>query len=379
MKFFIIWFLLVNAIFANKLDNNTYIYDANTTQLDENQLSPQELEKLPKVLYLSFKELPKRVLKGEIFTVTIKTLSTVKDFTDVTYKLSNSTGLKLLSDFPTRDMDTRYYYETFYFLVTSRDARVPDIEATLVNYHEDQFKKTTLIGKKLNVVSLNPKKDFSNIIANSFELQEYKTTSYDEYNNIVVFTANATNCDIASFKLSNVVKQGAESIIESYFDSKITYYAVINKDLKTFSFSYFNLKNNHFINVNIPIIVDDDSVTTQSDLKPKDQSHELLKMQIAAGVAFVGFIIILWRRKYIYLIFILIPLAYIAYIGVPSKEICIKEGSDIHLLPVNNGTIFETTPRVYHLQKEGDAKGFTKVKLQNDKIGWVKNEDICSN
>jgi len=379
MKFFIIWLLFLSNIFANELDNNTSFNDENSSQIEKNQLTQEELDKLPKVLYLSYKNYPKRVLKGEIFTVTIKTLSTVKDFTDVTYELSNSQGLKLLSEYPSRDMDARYYYETFYFLVTSRVARLPDIEATLLNYNEDQFKKTTLIGEKLNVVTLNPKKDFANIIADNFELQEYKTTSYDQNNNIVVFTATATNCDIAAFKFSNVVKQGAESIIESYYDSKITYYAVIDKEIKTFSFSYFNLKLNRFINVDIPIIVSDDSVTTQSDLKPKDQSHELLKMQIAAGVAFVGFIVILWRRKYIYLIFILIPLAYIAYIGVPSKEVCIKEGSDIHLLPVHNGTIFETTPSVYHLQKEGEAKDFTKVKLKNEKIGWVKNEDICSN
>jgi len=378
MKFFIIWLLFLSTIFANELDSNSSSYDENTTQIDENQLTSAELAKLPKVLYLSYKDLPKRVLKGEIFTVSIKTLSTVKEFIDVTYKLSNSQGLKLLSDYPSRDMDSRYYYETFYFLATSKFARLPDIEATLINYHQDQFKKTTLLGEKLNVISLNPKKDFANIIADSFELQEYKTTSYDQNSNIVVFTATATNCDIASFKFSNAIKQGMESIDESYFDSKITYYAVINKDIKTFSFSYFNLKSNRFVNVDIPIIVNDDSVTTQSDLKPKDQSHVLLKMQIATGVAIIGFIIILWRRRYIYLIFILIPLAYILYIGTPSQEVCIKRGSSIQLLPVINGTIFETTPIIYHLQKEGTAKGFTKVKLQNNKIGWVKNEDICS-
>jgi len=379
MKFFIIWLFILGNLFANTSDINNSINDENITYKTTHQLSQEEIDKLPKVLYLSYKDFPKRVLKGEIFTVTIKTLSTVKDFTDVLYELSNSSGLKLLSEYPTRDMDARYYYETFYFLVTSEVARLPDIEATLLNYNEDQFKKTLLVGEKLNVVTLNPKKDFANIIADSFELQEYKTTSYDENNNIVVFTANATNCDIASFKFSNVIKQGAESIIESYFDSKITYFAVINKEIKTFSFSYFNIKNNRFINVDIPIIVNDDSVTTQSDLKPKDQSHELLKMQIATGIAIIGFIIILWRRRYVYLIFILIPLAYILYIGIPSKDVCIKQGSSIYLLPVINGTIFETTPVVYHLQKEGEVKGFTKVKLQNNKIGWVKNENICSN
>jgi hypothetical protein len=361
-------------------DENSTIVDTNLTQIDEDDgLTQEELERLPKVLYLNYKEVPQRVLKGEIFTITIKALSTVKEFTDITYKLSNAEGLEILSEYPTREFDEKYYYDTFYFLVTKSKARLPDIEATLINYHGDTFKKTTLVGIELNIITLNPKKDFANIIADSFELEDYKTTSYDQYKNIVVFSAIATNCNIKAFKFSNIEKQGAESITESYYDSKITYYAVINKDIETFSFSYFNLKLNRFINISIPIIVNDDSVTTQSDLKPKDQSHVLIKMQIAAAVAFVGFFIIIWRRKYIYLVLIIIPLAYIVYIGLPSKEICIKEGSKIHLLPVNNGTIFETTPSVYHLQKEGEAKGFTKVKLQNDKIGWVNNEDICSN
>ena len=76
--------------------------------------------------------------------------------------------------------------------------------------------------------------------------------------------------------------------------------------------------------------------------------------------------------------FIIIPLAYTLYLSIPEQEVCIKAGSNIYLLPVENGTIFETTPRKYHLPKEGSVTNFTKVKLQNDKIGWVKNEDTCS-
>ncbi|MDA3907805.1 MAG: hypothetical protein PF437_01830, partial [Sulfurimonas sp.] len=161
-------------------------------------------------------------------------------------------------------------------------------------------------------------------------------------------------------------------------DSKIVYYAVINKDIEHFSFSYFSLEKNKFLRINIPIIVIDDSVTTQTDLKPTDQSRERLKMTIAGAVSLVAFIFILWRKKYIYLVSLIIPLVYIAYLAVPSKEVCIKLNSEIYLLPVHNGTIFERTSSVYHLQKEGSVKDFVKVKLKNEKIGWVKNEDICT-
>jgi len=357
--------------FTSLFADNLIATDANTTQSDE-------IVQMPKVLYLNFKEIPKRVLKGEIFSITLKTLSTLQDTTDVTYQFSNYYGLKPFNEIPSRESDDKYYYDTFYFLVTKSDAKLPDITASLRTYDETPHKTTTIQGEKLNVITLNPKKNFSNIIADSFELSEYKTTTYDNQHNIIVFMATANNCDIKALHFNNVFKQGIESISEDYTNSKITYYIVIDKEIENFSFSYFNLQSNKYRLLNIPIIVNDDSVTTQSDLKPKDQSRERLKMVIAGVIAFISFLFILWRKKYIYLIFILIPLAYIAYIGVPSQKLCIKAGSKIHLLPVSNGTIFETTQKTIYLQKEGSVKNFVKVKLQNDKIGWVSNEDICS-
>jgi hypothetical protein len=365
----VIRLLLIGLLLFTTIGANIFT-DESITEVEE--------QNLQKVLYLNYETTPTRVLKGEIFKVTIKSLSTTKDFTDIVYELSESYGLKLLNELPSREIISRYYYETFYFLVTSTDARLPDFTATLLTQDEIQHKSTTIKGHKLNVINLNPKKDFSNILANSFQLNEYKTTSYDNRYNIVIFSATAKNCDITAFSLNNLYKQGVESLIESHLESKITYYAVIDKKMKKLSFSYFNLLRNKFLYVNIPIILDDDSVSTQSDLKPKNISHEKLKMSIAATVALILFFAILWRKKYIYLIFILFPIAYIIYIGSPSEDICIKESSDIYLLPVSNGTIFDTTSISYTLKKEGKTKGWTKIQLENKKIGWIKDEDICS-
>lgn len=365
-------FFLCISIFANTFDASN---SDNFTNIEKSTHHNNS----SKVIYLNYQEVPSRVLKGEIFKVTLKVLSTVKDFVDITYDLSNSKGLKLLNDFHLREEDSKYYYDTFYFLATSTTVRLPDFRAILLSNNSDvQYKTTTLSGQNLNVISLNPKKDFSNIIADIFEIIEYKTTNYNDTHNIVVFVATAKNCDISALKLNDVHKQGTESIVESYFDSKITYYAIIDKKIENLSFSYFNLNKNEFVPINIPIVLIDDSVTTQSDLKPKDQSHEMLKIAFAAAIAVILFFIILLKKKYIYLVFILIPLAYIAYTGIPSKEICIKKDSKIYLLPIANGTIFETTPGKYYLKKEDEVKGWVKVQLKNKKIGWVKNEDICS-
>lgn len=330
-----------------------------------------------KVLYLSYVDIPDRIIKGEVFSVTIKTISTVSDFDDISYTFHNRRGLRVLNPIPHRKVQDKYYLETFQFIATRNSARLPDITASLDSRH--QYKTTTIAGKKLNIIALNPKNNYANVIADSFLLQEYKTTSFDTKHNIIVFTAQAKNSNLESIKFKNVFKQGIESLEKNSFaEPKITYFIVINKDLEEFSFSYFNLLTNSFTKLTIPILVDDDSVTTQTDLKPKDQSKEKIKVAIAGSIAFAILIFALWRRKIIYVILILFPIMYIIYFTVPSEDICIKQGSDIHLLPVYNGTIFETTSEVYLLPKEGGVKYFTKVKLHNEKIGWVKNEDLCS-
>jgi len=330
-----------------------------------------------KVLYLSYVDIPDRVIKGEVFSITIKTISTTKDFNSINYTFQNHSGLRIINRVPYRKEKGRFFLETFKFIATRNTAKLPNITATLNS--QRVYETTTLPGKPINVIALNPKKNYSNIIANSLELQDYKTTSFDTTHNIIVFTVQAKNSNLQTIKFKNVFKQGIESITKnSFITPKVTYFIVLNKDLEEFSFSYFNLLTNRFHRLSIPIIVDDDSVTTQTDLKPKDQSKIQLKMNIALGTALAILIFAMWRRKLIYVVFILIPLVYVLYFAMPSEDVCIKQGSTIHLLPVHNGTIFETTKEISTLPKEGIVKDFTKVKLHNEKIGWVKNEDLCS-
>ena len=145
-----------------------------------------------KVLYLSYEELPDRVIKGEIFSITVKTISTVKNFDNIEYEFSNSQGLKALNTIPFREKRGVAYFETFNFLTTQVEARLPDITASLVFSTESEttYMPTTINGSKLNVISLNPKNDFSNIIANSFELRDYKTTSFDTKHNSLQRTSD---------------------------------------------------------------------------------------------------------------------------------------------------------------------------------------------
>lgn len=365
------------ALLALFFSINIYAEPPSMEPMENTQV--QNIPQEEKVLYLSFDEMPSSVLKGSIFKATIKVLPSIKNLKDIEYEFSNVNGIKILTPKPQRKSDYKYIYDTFYFAATSSNARLPDITAIPIDKDNKEHKESTLVGINMEVIPLNPKKDFSNIVADSFELVEYKTTNFDNENNIVVFVASAKGCDIASIKLNGVAKQGIESISESPLDSRITYYAVISKNLETFTFSYFNIVKNKFIDVNVPIIVNDDSVTTQSDLKPIDQSHQKIKLFVAIIAAIFVIIMVIAKKNYKYIVIMIIPIGYILLTESPTKEVCIKANSNIYLLPIHNGTIFEKTDKIYNLQKEGERKNWVKIQLENQKIGWVRDEDICSN
>lgn len=242
-----------------------------------------------KVIYMSYDHIPSRVIQGELSSFTIKSLSTLKEYPEIRYSLSNYAGIKLLDRNATAKKVGKYNYETFPFLVTNKYPRLPDVTATLKN--SDAYESSFLKGMKIRAIRLNPRKDFSNILANSLSLVDYKTTIYDNKSNILLFRLQAQHAYLKAIKFSNVIKQGIESLNDSFEDAKLTYYVVIPKEIENFSFSYFNLLENRFRSISIPIIVDDDSVVTQSDLKPKDQSHEILKVEVAAVFAFVAFLL----------------------------------------------------------------------------------------
>jgi hypothetical protein len=346
--------------------------------LQENNTSlPQQV--LPKVLYLHYDYIPKRVIVGEVFFIRLKVLSTLPTTNTIDYIFSNAANIEALNEkAPLRKKEGKFFYDTFYFKATAPHVRLPDIEANIVSYTQN-FAPTKLMGKEIETIQLNPKPDFCNIIARSFALTRYKTTTYDQEHNIVIFEATAQQTFLSDFHLNKAVSQGFESLRDTIELSKMTYFAVIDKKEENLLFSYFNTIQNNYVTLSIPIIVQEDKVTTQSDLKPQDQSKEKIKLLIAAAIITIGIIMLLWRKKYIYAIIIIVPAVYIILALMPKEQICIKKGTKIHILPLDNSTIFEVTNKRIYLTKIGSTKNFFKVELENEKIGWIKNENTCSN
>lgn len=327
-------------------------------------------------LTMQFTDLPGHPYIGEIVAVTVKLTPVDLASGNIEYTLQNEQGLRIFSETPRRRVKEDGVYDTFYYLIQSSDVRLPDITATITSTGASS---EPLIGTSLNASPLTPPSTFANVLADKFTIVNYKTTAYDQDNNIVIFTVKASRCNIGNFSLANALKQGFESKLPNVGESQMTYYAVIPNTEQALTFSYFDLQKQRYEALSIPIVVDDDTVSTQSDLSPTDERHTELKIAAAAvvGGILIGFYY--WRRQKYYLIASVLPMFYVVFALLPNQQICVKKDAPVYLLPMNHGTVFEMILEEQHLESEKEVGDFIKVQLSENKVGWINKRDLCSN
>jgi len=355
--------------------------DGGTMDMPEEDTSVSALpEPEPqRYLYSTLVQKPDRLFKGEIFQITLRTIVATNAFRSVQYNIIGGQGVKLLSSDPVRESRDHAYFDRFLFKVTGSRAVLPDIipEVTLSSGATED--SAPIKGVSIDVTVLNPPKDYSGVLADAFTITHIKTTVYDKSHNIIVIAADANRSDLKDFHIPAAGKQNFESFRQNDLNSSsMSYYAVLPNTLETLHFQYFSLKTKQYERISIPIEIDNDLVSTISDLKPTDHGHDYQKTVIFATVAVVLFLLAIWRRNWFLFAFAAAAAGYAGWLSVPLRKVCINEGAPIYLLPMRNAPIFEQTPTRYELEQQGHIEGYTKVRLVNDKIGWVKDEDTCS-
>jgi len=150
-------------------------------------VTPAVLQAKQKVIYLSYHDdtykenIPERVYNGQYFSITIKTLSTIRQHHKLKYSFKGARGVTLQDHVPQRKDKDSYVLDTFFFLATSRTIILPNITASIGE------EESTLMGEKIEGVSLNPDQKFAGILADSFKVNSTDEKKYDNKHNIVPF------------------------------------------------------------------------------------------------------------------------------------------------------------------------------------------------
>ena len=334
-----------------------------------------------KNLYLSYNKIPTNVYKNQKFEVIVKALITTDTFDELSTSFSNSSNITILNPKnPWRKVSNDTYENNYYFKVKQGNFKFPDINVKLLGGGSEidisQLQAPTI---KYSDVGKGDER-FSGVIADDFFLKAYKTKQYNNNEALTIIDVDAINANLEDFKLKDIEEQGISSIKEMSEKQNLVYYFVTPIYKKKLVITYYNTKTKSLKDVTIPILLQNELVSTQTDLNPNDSSFEKYK-KVASVLLFMAFLgLFIWKRKRIFLIISIIFLIFSIIYFLPNSTGIVKKGSFVYILPTKNSTIFfklENEQKVEILDKKN---GFIKVLgRDSDFIGWIKEDSLGTN
>ena len=334
-----------------------------------------------KNLYLSYKKIPTNVYKNQKFEVTVKALITTTNFDNLTTSFFNHSNIAILNpNSQWKKISYDVYENTFYFKVKNSNFRLPDIEVKLLNGNSiiDTSQLSTTPIRYSDIGKGDER--YSNVIADKILLKAYKTKQYNNNEALTIIDIDGINSNLEDFKLKNIAEQGVSAIKELDATQNLVYYFVTPIYQKNLIFTYYNSATKSFKDIKVPLILQNELVSTQTDLNPNDSTFEKYK-KIAALVLFgILFLLTLWKRKKILIFFTIISFMIALFYNLPNAKGVVKKDSFVYILPTKNSTIFfkiENEQKVEILEKKN---GFIKILgLENGFIGWIKEESFGTN
>lgn len=334
-----------------------------------------------KVLYVSYKSVPSKVYKNQNFEIVVKALITTKNFDYLNSSFTNSKNINVLNPNSNWSKISNDVYENRYFFkAKSGDFRLPNINVDLYQ-NGSVIDRSSLGAVDISYSDIAKGNDrFSGVIAKDFVLKAYKTKQYNNKEALTIIDVDAVNSNLEDFKISGIDEQGISNIKDGHPTQNLIYYFVTPVHQKKVVITYFNINSNSFKEVTIPLVLQNELVSTQTDLNPNDSSFEKYK-KLAIALSFILFLILyIWKRKkYLLVITIILMIVSVIYL-MPNQTGIVKKESFIYILPTKNSTIFFKLDEDLKVEKLEKKNGFVKViGVDKDFIGWVKEDSFGKN
>jgi len=332
-----------------------------------------------KEIYLSYEKYPHRVFTGQKFDIELNAII-LKDPTQYDKIITTFTTEKeidvLTSDIQWIQTKPNRYKTIVSYKVHNQKFILPRI--TLALLKDGQIVDYISIPSpqiEYEQIAINQKL-FSNIIASDLQIHTVKTKQYTNNTLHTTLHIEGKNSNLEDMHLNAYAEQGVISLSQKYPNQSLYYYVMVPSHTKQINFNYYNTLKKEFITIHIPIILDEELVSTQTELNPYNSSILIYK-QVFCGFFLLLFIIMYSITKHnIYLIFITIMICIIAYLFIPNKKILLDEKTKVYILPTSNSTVYKILKRKHIVEIINKKNKFVKVLFDNENIGWVKKSAI---
>jgi hypothetical protein len=350
-----------------------------TLLADENLPSDQIDFTNSKNLYLNYKQYPKRVFTYQNFSITFNAiiLSEQNKYDNIVTTFTHEDNIEVVSkNIKWEKYEANKYRTKITYKVQDKDFILPRITIALVKNSEviDYISiKSPAI--KFSKIAINQKL-FSNIIASELNVATAKTKQFT--NDILHSTLHieAKDSNLENFILHGYKEQNIVSLDNNKNEQSLYYSIMIPIYTKQINFTYYNTSENRFIKLQIPMMLDTELVSTQTELNPYNSSILVYK-QILSGSLLCFFIILyLFSKKPVYLFFITIILMILTYLFIPNQKLILNKDTKVYILPTSKSTVYKILESKKIAQVINDKGDYVKVLFDNDNIGWVEKHDI---
>lgn len=336
-----------------------------------------------KNLYLSYLDYPKHIYKNQRFEIEVKALITRKNYDSIQTRFldgKNMTPLNPEASWEKLENTPNSFTNKFYFKAYEKNFVMPSIELSLYN-GKNLIEVRKIKGKNITFSGIAKSDErFTNVIASNLNIVASKTKQYTNKEALTIIDINAENSNLEDFYLKGIEEQGFTVIEDNYPKQNIIYYLVIPIHKKSIVFNYYNITKRAFEKVVVPIVLEEELVSTQTDLNPNNSSFEFYKKIAVGALTILLFILFIWKRKVYLLILFVFVGSIFAFFAMPNKKVNLKKDSVIYILPTKNSTIFQKVSKVITVEDMKRKNGFVKIMFgKGNYIGWVKEEDVIKN
>lgn len=316
--------------------------------------------------------MPKKVYENQLFAITVIGIGEDGSITPQ-FTFDSSSKRQPLSTEPLVVKNGNDSFYTFYFKADKSDIRIPQL---IIN---TQYDEIALSSRNIFIKTLKLRDDFCGVLAADMKIKNSQVSNYDETNHIVTLSIEAFEANMEDMTLANVVESGAETLQRENAKVSTEFYFVVPTEKKLVKFTYFNTIKKQYVFLEVPVVVEDASVVTQSDLNPKEDNFMKLKKYGLMTFSIFFILMFLFKRDFFYLVFGVISIIILLTLYIPHKKICIKQGASLYILPTSTSTVSTRIDERLDTALLSERAEYTKIEYKEGIIGWIKNEDLCNN
>lgn len=332
-----------------------------------------------KEIYLDIEKYPKRVFTNQRFDIVLKaTVLKPKDsYDNIVLSFIDERNIDIIDQAPVwEEKKENIYFTKLSFKAKDSDFKLPKTTVAITK-NDDIIDYLSIELPKIEFEKIAVNSElFSNVIAKQLQVLTVKTKQYDNSTLHTTINIEGVQSNLEDIYIKNYKDQGISSFEQNYPFQNIYFYIMTPVHIKNVKFTYYNTEEKAFVTVNVPIELQEDLVSTQTDLNPYNSS--LLVYKQYGSLFFLSLFLCLYffTKKDGYLILSGIFVIVIAFLYLPNKKIVLEKNSKVYILPTKNSTVYKVLERRDLVEIIDQKEGFKKVLFENQNTGWIKEDDI---